>query len=104
MPKITYIEADSASHTLEVPVGESVMRGAVLNDVPGILAECGGACACATCQVFIDAAWMDKIPAPQAMEASMLDGEEGVTRRLSCQIIVTEALDGLVVHTPKTQR
>jgi 2Fe-2S ferredoxin len=104
MPKITYIEADGASHTLEVPVGESVMRGAVMKNVPGILAECGGACACATCQVFVDAAWMDKIPPPQAMEASMLDGEDGVTRRLSCQITVTEALDGLVVRMPKTQR
>lgn len=104
MPKIHYLEIDGTRHTQEVKVGASVMQGAVQNNVPGILAECGGACACATCQVFVDPAWQGKVPPPGAMEESMLDAEEAADRRLSCQIKVTEELDGLVVHLPASQR
>lgn len=105
MPKITYVDKNGTRHTLEVAKGLSVMRGAVDNSVPGILAECGGACACATCQVIVTKEWATKLPAPEAMELSMLDGaEQGeTTRRLSCQITVTDALDGLVVQVPESQ-
>jgi 2Fe-2S ferredoxin len=103
MPKITYVGPDGVAQTHEVAANLSVMRGAVDNDVPGIRAECGGACACATCQVLVDPEWEGKIPAPGPMEVSMLEEAEGdgASRRLSCQINVTEALDGLVVHVPK---
>jgi ferredoxin, 2Fe-2S len=107
MPVITYVEYDGTEHAVEVPVGRSVMQGAVDNNVPGIDADCGGACACATCHVYVDAAWLGRIgvPAPGSQEASML-GFAAVTRadsRLSCQIAVTEALDGLVVRMPEGQ-
>ena len=104
MPKITYVGQDGTRLSYEVADGLSVMRGAVDNDVPGILAECGGACACATCQVVLDPAWESKVPAAGPMELSMLEeNEEGDARRLSCQIQVTDALDGLVVHVPSKQ-
>jgi 2Fe-2S ferredoxin len=107
MPKITYIEYNGTAHTQEVPVGRSVMQGAVDNGVPGIDADCGGECACATCHVYIDVAWLDRIGLPPAgsQEASMLSFA-AVTQpdsRLSCQIKVTEALDGLVVRMPEGQ-
>ncbi len=103
MPKITYVQPNGSSRSVEVAIGLSVMRGAVDHDLPGIRAECGGACACATCPVLIDPAWVDKIPAPAATELSMMDDEtveRGMQRRLSCQINVTAAVDGLVVHIP----
>ena len=105
MPKITYIEHNGTEHTVEVPVGWSVMEGAVKNEVPGIDADCGGACACATCHVYVDSAWQDKLPPREEMEASMLDFalELKENSRLSCQIKVTEALDGLIVRMPKAQ-
>ncbi len=105
MAKITYIAHDGSSRTLEVKAGLTVMEGAVKNNVPGIDADCGGACACATCHVYVDEAWMDKVGAASAMEESMLDFAEGVkpNSRLSCQIKVTDALDGLVVTTPESQ-
>jgi 2Fe-2S ferredoxin len=84
----------------------SVMEGAVRNGVPGIDAECGGACACATCHVYVDPTWQQKTGAQQELEAGMLDFGADVqpNSRLSCQIRVTEELDGLVVYLPKTQR
>ena len=105
MPKITYIEHGGAEHVLEVKNGLSVMEGAVKNNIPGIDADCGGACACATCHVYVDTAWTDKVGSKSAMEESMLDFAENVeaNSRLSCQIKVTDALDGLVVRMPESQ-
>ena len=106
MAKITYIEHDGTEHVVDVKPGLSVMEGAIRNNVPGIDADCGGACACATCHVYVDEAWIDKTGSPSAMEESMLDFAEGVqdNSRLSCQIKVTDALDGLVVRLPVSQR
>ena len=105
MPKITYIEHNGTEHVLEVKSGLSVMEGAVKNNVPGIDADCGGACACATCHVYVDAAWIDKVGSTSAMEESMLDFAENVesNSRLSCQIKVADPLDGLVVRMPESQ-
>jgi 2Fe-2S ferredoxin len=90
---------------LVAAAGWSVMEGAVKNRVPGIDADCGGACACATCHVYVDPAWLDKLPKQQEMEVQMLDFAQEVkpNSRLSCQIKVTSALDGLIVRTPKSQ-
>ena len=105
MAKITYIEHDGGEHTVEVKPGLSVMEGAIRNNVPGIDADCGGACACATCHVYVDEAWSGATGKPSAMEESMLDFAENVepTSRLSCQIRVTDALDGLIVRLPENQ-
>lgn len=105
MPKITYIEHDGTEHVIDVASGLSVMEGAVRNLVPGIDADCGGACACATCHVYVDPAWSEKTGTREAMEDSMLDFADEVkdTSRLSCQITVTEELDGLVVRMPEHQ-
>ena len=105
MPKIIYREADGTQYVREVEMGLSVMRGALDTGVPGIHAECGGAAACATCQVKVDPAWLDRVPEPQDLESSMLDEEDLADRiRLSCQIPVTAELDGLVVEIPSRQR
>jgi ferredoxin, 2Fe-2S len=106
MPKITYIEHKGGTRTVEVPSGWTVMEGAVKNRIPGIDADCGGACACATCHVHVDPEWLAKLPPQQDMEVQMLDFAQDVqsNSRLSCQIKVTPALDGLVVRTPKSQR
>jgi 2Fe-2S ferredoxin len=103
--KITYIEFDETPHTVEVRNGLSVMEGAVKNNVPGIDADCGGACACATCHVYVDEAWQGATGEASAMEESMLDFADEVkpNSRLSCQIRVTDALDGLVVRLPEAQ-
>src|SRR6476661_3131360 len=105
MPKIKYIEHSGKEHEVDVPVGWSVMEGAVKNNIPGIDADCGGACACATCHVYVKDEWLDKTGTRSAMEESMLDFAEGVeaNSRLSCQIKVTDALDGLVVTMPESQ-
>ncbi len=105
MAKITYIEHTGAEHTLEVKNGQSVMEGAVKNNIPGIDADCGGACACATCHVYVDEAWTDKTGAASVMEESMLDfaQDQRPNSRLSCQIIVSDALDGLIVRMPENQ-
>ena len=105
MPKIKYVEHNGKEHEVEVPVGWSVMEGAVKNLIPGIDADCGGACACATCHVYVDAAWLDKLPPKVDMEETMLDFAQELepNSRLSCQIKVTPELDGLVVRTPKSQ-
>jgi 2Fe-2S ferredoxin len=107
MPKITFIEHDGTRHTVEIAIGKSVMQAAVENNVPGIDADCGGECACATCHVYVDAAWLPVtgLPVPGSQEASMLSFA-AVTQddsRLSCQIPVTAALDGLVVRMPEGQ-
>jgi ferredoxin, 2Fe-2S len=105
MAKITYIEHNGRAHEIEVKTGLSVMEGAVKNNIPGIDADCGGACACATCHVYVDPEWLAKTGKPAAMEESMLDFAEAVQEnsRLSCQIKVTDELDGLVVRLPESQ-
>ena len=105
MAKITYIEFGGAEHVVDVKPGLSVMEGAVKNNVPGIDADCGGACACATCHVYVDEAWLSKTGERTAMEESMLDFAEGVAdnSRLSCQIKVSDDLDGLKVTMPESQ-
>jgi 2Fe-2S ferredoxin len=105
MPKITYIEHDGTERTVDAEIGATVMETAIRNSVPGIVAECGGACSCATCHVHVDEAWSEKVGPPSPMEEDMLDFAFDVkpTSRLSCQIKVTEELDGLIVRTPSQQ-
>jgi 2Fe-2S ferredoxin len=105
MAKITYIEHSGAEHVVDVKNGLSVMEGAVKNNIPGIDADCGGACACATCHVYVQEPWLGKTGDKSAMEESMLDFAENVedNSRLSCQIKVTDELDGLVVKMPESQ-
>src|SRR3954470_8201919 len=105
MPKITYVEHDGTKHTVEAELGATVMETALRNGVTGIVAECGGSCTCSTCLVHVDEGWSAAVGPPSPMEEDMLDFAYEVkpTSRLSCQIIVTEALDGLVVHTPAYQ-
>ncbi|HEY4031685.1 MAG TPA: 2Fe-2S iron-sulfur cluster-binding protein [Caulobacteraceae bacterium] len=105
MTKITYIEFDGTEHPVEVRNGLTVMEGAIKNNVPGIDADCGGACACATCHVYVDEAWREKTGTASAMEESMLDFAQNVqpNSRLSCQIKVTDALNGLIVRMPEEQ-
>jgi 2Fe-2S ferredoxin len=105
MPKVKYIEHNGKEHVADVPLGWSVMEGAVKNLIPGIDADCGGACACATCHVHVDPQWVSKIPPKQDMEETMLDFAQELepTSRLSCQIKVTAELDGLVVRMPRSQ-
>ena len=105
MPKITYIEHNGTAHVVDVAEGLSVMEGAVKNAIPGIDADCGGACACSTCHVYVDPAWLDKLKPKEAMEEDMLDFayEPAENSRLTCQIKVTPALDGLVVRMPEKQ-
>jgi len=105
MAKITYIEHDGREHVVEVKNGLSVMEGAIRNNVPGIDADCGGACACATCHVYVDEAFAAETGRASAMEESMLDFAENVqpNSRLSCQIRVSDDLDGLIVRLPENQ-
>lgn len=105
MPKITFVDHTGEERTLDATIGETVMETAIKNAVPGIDADCGGACACATCHVYVDDAFMAKVGQPEDMEQSMLDFAENVqdNSRLSCQITVSDALDGLRVTTPESQ-
>jgi ferredoxin, 2Fe-2S len=107
MATITYIEHDGTSHIVEVTEGDNVMRGALNNDLPGIVAECGGGLACATCHCYIDDAWTEKVGGPSSQdETDMLEMtvcEVKPTSRLSCQIMVSGELDGLIVHLPERQ-
>ena len=105
MPKIIYIEHDGTERAVDAEVGATVMETAIRNSVPGIVAECGGACSCATCHVHVDEAWSEKVGPPSPMEEDMLDFAFDVrpTSRLSCQIKVTDELDGLIVRTPEQQ-
>lgn len=105
MAKITFIDAAGTARTVEGEVGSTVMETAIKNGVPGIEAECGGACACSTCHVYIDEAWREKVGAPSPMEEDMLDFAYGIrpNSRLSCQIKVSQELDGLIVRTPERQ-
>lgn len=105
MPKITFIQPDGTEQAVEDQLGMTVMETAKKNLVDGIEAECGGACACATCHVYVDEAWREAVGGPSEMEEDMLDFAFDVrpTSRLSCQIKVTDALDGLIVHVPEKQ-
>jgi len=105
MVKITFIDTAGTARTIEAEVGATVMETAIKNDVPGIEAECGGACACATCHVYVEEPWRETVGGPSPMEEDMLDFGYDVkpNSRLSCQIKVVEGLDGLVVRTPERQ-
>ncbi len=105
MAKITFITHDGASHEVVAAVGSTVMENAIKNSVPGIEAECGGACACATCHVYVDDKWTELVGEPDVMEEDMLDfaWEMAPNSRLSCQIKITDDLDGLIVRVPRMQ-
>ena len=105
MPKITYIEHNGKSHAIDVSNGLSVMEGAVQNNIPGIDADCGGSMACATCHVYVKEEWFNKIPKKEDGEEDMIDMafEPKKNSRLSCQIMVSDQLEGLVVDIPEKQ-
>ncbi len=105
MTKITYIDHEGNEREIDAKNGETVMETAIKNSIPGIDADCGGACACATCHVYVDEAFIEKVGKPQDMEQSMLDFAENVqaNSRLCCQISVSDDLDGLRVTTPESQ-
>ena len=105
MPKITFVSADGTRRTVEAETGSTVMEAAIRNKIPGIDAECGGACSCATCHVYVDEDWKEQVGDPSPMEEDMLDFAFDVrpNSRLSCQIKVVEALDGLTVTVPERQ-
>jgi 2Fe-2S ferredoxin len=105
MARITYIGNDGTTYEVDAVNGSTVMENAIRNDVPGIVAECGGACACATCHVYVDEAWTEIVGRPEPMEEDMLDFAADVrpNSRLSCQIRVRDELDGLVVRVPERQ-
>ena len=105
MPKITFIEANGTEYVTEAENGATVMETAIMNGVPGIVAECGGACTCATCHAYVDEAFVDIVGPPSMMEEDMLDFAYDVrpNSRLSCQIRVSDELDGLIVQVPERQ-
>ncbi len=105
MPSIKFINHDGSEADVHVASGTSVMQAAVDNGISGIVADCGGACSCATCHCYIDEAWLDKVPEADEVEAQMLDFVMDVqpNSRLSCQVIVEDPLDGLVVRLPASQ-
>ena len=105
MSKITYKDFKGNSKTIDVENGLSIMEGAIQNDIPGIDADCGGAMACATCHVYVEEEWFDKIPKAEEAEVDMIDmaHEPKKNSRLSCQIIVTDKLEGLVIKMPEKQ-
>ncbi len=107
MPSVTYVEASGTRHDIEVALGENVMRGALYNGLDGIVGECGGGLSCATCHCYVDDGWVAQVGGPvsdderQLLEA--VASEVRPTSRLSCQIEITDALDGLIVHLPEAQ-
>ena len=105
MPKITFIRPDGSQQTLEGSIGQSVMQLATAHGIPEIEADCGGACACATCHVIVAAEWADRLPPQGVMEADMIEFAADVTptSRLSCQLSINEAFDGLILHLPARQ-
>jgi 2Fe-2S ferredoxin len=106
MPRVTYIAQDGKETTLDIDIGTSVMQAAVLNGIDGIVAECGGSCMCATCHVYVRDDQLALAPPLQADEEAMLEGTASPRRansRLSCQLVVSPAMDGLVVYLPETQ-
>jgi ferredoxin, 2Fe-2S len=105
MPKITFIEFSGKEHVLEAEAGKSLMQAAIDAMVPGIMADCGGSCSCATCHCYVDEAWISRLPAIQSAEQDMLECalEPQANSRLSCQIRITQQVDGLVVRLPQSQ-
>lgn len=105
MPLINYIEANGKHHEIEVASGDTIMQGAVDNMIDSLLAECGGACACATCHCYVDEAWLDKIPAAADIEKDLLEAvlEPKDNSRLSCQIVVNDEMEGFTVRLPESQ-
>ena len=106
MPKVTYIESDGTENIFEVQSGVSVMAAAVENGLTSIAADCGGGMACATCHIYVDDSWLDRVPEADIMESAMLDcvaADRSANSRLSCQIDVSDKIDGLVVRIPSTQ-
>lgn len=105
MPKVTFINHDGTKIEFIADSGQSLMSAAMNNLVDGIVAECGGSCSCSTCHVFVDSAWVDKVGAPGAIEKELLEGKDdkAANSRLSCQIEMTDELDGLVVLVPESQ-
>ena len=105
MPKITYVDSKGNSKTIEVENGLTVMEGAIQNDIPGIDADCGGSMACATCHVYVEEKWFNKLPKAEDAEIDMIDMavEPKKNSRLSCQLIVSDELEGLKVTTPEKQ-
>jgi ferredoxin, 2Fe-2S len=107
VPRVIYVQADGSRQEIDLPIGDNVMRGALNHDLPGIVGECGGGLACATCHCYVDAAWTAATGGPSSQdEADMLECSAAEVRpssRLSCQIVMTPALDGLVVHLPEKQ-
>ena len=106
MAKITYIEYNGTRHVIDVPNGLTVMEGARDNNIPGIEADCGGSCACSTCHVYVDPSWVDRLPEKDFLEEDMLDfawEPDPVRSRLTCQLRVSDKIDGLIVQMPEKQ-
>lgn len=105
MGRVTYIESNGEQHQVNLENGQSIMQGALDNLIEGILGECGGCCSCATCHCYVDDAWLEKVGAPDDMEKDMLDSvvDPKSSSRLSCQIQMSDDLDGLVVRLPESQ-
>lgn len=105
MPDLIFIEHNGTEHRVNAEVGQSVMQAATFNNVPGIPADCGGACACATCHTYVDDAWMDRVTPAQGTEKDMLENvlAPRPNSRLSCQLVVTAEMDGLTLHLPQSQ-
>lgn len=106
MPKVTYIETTGKEHTYDLPLGATIMEGAVQNGVKGIIAECGGSCMCATCHVYVEEAFLDLLPNIEEEEDEMLEGTEAPrlnNSRLGCQVRISKKLDGLIVRIPEIQ-
>ena len=105
MPRVTYIGADGRRDQIDLALGESLLDGALDNNVPGIIGQCGGGCTCVTCHCYVDNPWLERLPEPQPDEAELLPFAECVAAdsRLACQIRMTEALDGITVRLPPRQ-
>lgn len=106
MPQVTYIETSGKAHLVDLPLGATLMEGAVQNDVKGIVAECGGSCMCATCHVYVDEQFVDRLPDMEEEEDEMLAGaaaERKSNSRLGCQVRISNKLDGIIVHIPEKQ-
>ena len=105
MTHVTFVDAKGEARTVDAPAGVSIADAALMNKVRGIEADCGGFCACATCHIYLDDEWFARVPPPEELEALMLDQavERRANSRLSCQLRLTDALDGIVVHTPASQ-
>lgn len=105
MPRITFVQPDGSRRTIESRIGRTAMEAARDNDIRGIRAECGGECSCSTCHCYVDTGWVDKLPLKKDDEAGLIEfaWEPTAASRLACQILLTEALDGLVLHVPEKQ-